>query len=400
MFPNDNSVSGLILKAVKRTMAGEYSRELSVKVRAGLFRLAMLGYKLGGTPVYGLRRQLLDVQGRPKQLLASGERKSIVNERVILVPGPPLEINTVRRIFHEFTAENRTPNAITMRLNREGILYIRGARWTAGTVRNILQDAHYVGIQVWGRTTEFLSGPVKRLPSQRWAICPKAFEPIIPQELFVRAQQKTANYTCRLSDEHILERLKQVLRVHGRLTTKLIEQSGLCPSPTTFHVRFGGLLNVYERLGYNNERQMNIAGRTRIAMIRREVANSLLSHFPNQLEELRISRRFRSRLREIKSGLMISLVIARCCPSTKGEIRWLLDYSGILDEERKWVTILALLNEKNTAVKELRVFPKVDFPGRRVYLRQDNKWFQSGTSLERAADFVDVFNRINGSLGS
>jgi hypothetical protein len=293
MFPNDNSVSGLILKAVKRTMAGEYSRELSVKVRAGLFRLAMLGYKLGGTPVYGLRRQLLDVQGRPKQLLASGERKSIVNERVILVPGPPLEINTVRRIFHEFTAENRTPNAITMRLNREGILYIRGARWTAGTVRNILQDAHYVGIQVWGRTTEFLSGPVKRLPSQRWAICPKAFEPIIPQELFVRAQQKTANYTCRLSDEHILERLKQVLRVHGRLTTKLIEQSGLCPSPTTFHVRFGGLLNVYERLGYNNERQMNIAGRTRIAMIRREVANSLLSHFPNQLEELRISRRFR-----------------------------------------------------------------------------------------------------------
>jgi hypothetical protein len=94
-------------------MAGEYSRELSVKVRAGLFRLAMLGYKLGGTPVYGLRRQLLDVQGGPKQLLAYGERKSIVNERVILVPGPTNEIAAVRRIFHEFVDENRTPNAIT-----------------------------------------------------------------------------------------------------------------------------------------------------------------------------------------------------------------------------------------------------------------------------------------------
>ena len=80
MFMNDDSVSGLILKAVRRTMAGEYSRELSVKVRSGLFRLANLGYKLGGTAVYGLRRQLLDVHGRPKHLLAYGERKSLANE--------------------------------------------------------------------------------------------------------------------------------------------------------------------------------------------------------------------------------------------------------------------------------------------------------------------------------
>ena len=47
MFTNDNSTAGLILKTLKRTMAGEYSRELSVKVRAGLERLAKLGYKLG-----------------------------------------------------------------------------------------------------------------------------------------------------------------------------------------------------------------------------------------------------------------------------------------------------------------------------------------------------------------
>jgi DNA invertase Pin-like site-specific DNA recombinase len=33
IFTNDNSISGLIVKAVKRTMAGEYSRELSVKVK-------------------------------------------------------------------------------------------------------------------------------------------------------------------------------------------------------------------------------------------------------------------------------------------------------------------------------------------------------------------------------
>ena len=86
MFTNDNSTAGLVLKALKRTMAGEYSRELSVKVRAGLERLAKLGYKLGGSAPYGLTRQLLDTQGNPKQVLAYGERKSLANEHVTFVP--------------------------------------------------------------------------------------------------------------------------------------------------------------------------------------------------------------------------------------------------------------------------------------------------------------------------
>jgi DNA invertase Pin-like site-specific DNA recombinase len=401
MFPNDNSMSGLILKAVKRTMAGEYSRELSVKVRAGLFRLATLGYKLGGSAVYGLRRQLLDRKGTPKQLLAYGEHKSITDERVILVPGPPEEIATVRRIFHEFADENRSPHSITARLNRDGIPYLRGAKWRACTVRNILQDPHYVGIQVWGRTTAFLKGPVKRLPSERWAICPKAFEPIISQGLFVRAQQTVASLTCRLSDEQILDRLRQVLKSHGRLTSKLIGHSRLCPAAGTFYLRFGGLLNVYAQLGYSRpEQAAAIASRTRTIVIRRELIKSLLGQFPNQLEEIHLSFRFRSRLRDPRSGLLIAVMIARYCPTKKGEVRWTLDCGGIREEDRNRVTVLALLDEKNTTVKELKVFPRVDFPGTRIYLRKENKWLQSGARLERIADFFDVLKLVRESSSS
>jgi DNA invertase Pin-like site-specific DNA recombinase len=42
-FANDGSLSSVILKNLKRTMAGEYSRELSVKVFAGQCRLIELG---------------------------------------------------------------------------------------------------------------------------------------------------------------------------------------------------------------------------------------------------------------------------------------------------------------------------------------------------------------------
>lgn len=148
MFSNDNTLPDLIMKALKRTMAGEYSRELSVKVRAGLFRLATLGYKPGGHAAYGLRRQLLDVQGRPKRLLADGERKCIATERVVLVPGPPEETAVVERIFHEFADDRRSLNSIAARLNQDGIPFLRGAKWTAAAVTRTVEQVQYIGTQI------------------------------------------------------------------------------------------------------------------------------------------------------------------------------------------------------------------------------------------------------------
>jgi len=58
-FANDGTLPSLLMKALKRTMASEYSRELSAKVLEGLNRLARLGFKQGGLPGYGMRRMLL-----------------------------------------------------------------------------------------------------------------------------------------------------------------------------------------------------------------------------------------------------------------------------------------------------------------------------------------------------
>jgi len=46
-FENDGSLSSSLLKTIKRTMAGEYSRELSVKVFAGQCRLIERGFRQG-----------------------------------------------------------------------------------------------------------------------------------------------------------------------------------------------------------------------------------------------------------------------------------------------------------------------------------------------------------------
>ena len=71
-FANDGSPVSTIVKGVKRAMAGEYSRELSVKVFAGQCRLIELGFRQGGAAGYGLRRMRVDERGEPQDILAPG----------------------------------------------------------------------------------------------------------------------------------------------------------------------------------------------------------------------------------------------------------------------------------------------------------------------------------------
>jgi len=119
-FENDGSIGSNLLKTVKRVMAGEYSRELSVKVFAGQCRLVELGYRQGGAAGYGLRRVLIDENGNPKGELSRGEQKSIQTDRVILVPGPADEQRVVQRMYTMFVDEGRLEREIAQTLNAEG----------------------------------------------------------------------------------------------------------------------------------------------------------------------------------------------------------------------------------------------------------------------------------------
>ena len=118
-FENDGSPVSTIVKGVKRAMAGEYSRELSVKVFAGQCRLIELGYRQGGPPGFGLRRRLIDQSGEIKGDLARGEQKSIQTDRIVLVPGPPEEQDTVRWIYRTFVEDGKIEREIADALNEQ-----------------------------------------------------------------------------------------------------------------------------------------------------------------------------------------------------------------------------------------------------------------------------------------
>jgi DNA invertase Pin-like site-specific DNA recombinase len=180
-FVNDGAMPNVLMKALKRTMAGEYSRELGVKVLAGLKRLARLGFKQGGCPGYGLRRMLVSAKSEPKLQLAHGERKSIATDRVILVPGPIGEVECVREIYRMFVDERRTVYSIARELNRRKVKFVGDSEWDYTAVYNVLSHPKYSGCNVFGRTSQKLGTSSVRMPESEWIQTAKAFTPLVDE---------------------------------------------------------------------------------------------------------------------------------------------------------------------------------------------------------------------------
>jgi DNA invertase Pin-like site-specific DNA recombinase len=182
-FDNDGSIGSILLKNVKRVMAGEYSRELSVKVFAGQCHLVELGFRQGGSAGYGLRRQLIDENRSPKGELQRGERKSLQTDRVVLTLGPQEEIDQVHRIYSMFVDHGFSEQEIAVRLNQEGILTDFARPWTRSSVHQILTNEKYIGNNVFNRVSFKLKQ--KRVVNSRetWVRAEGVYPSVVTQAL-------------------------------------------------------------------------------------------------------------------------------------------------------------------------------------------------------------------------
>src|SRR5579864_8586179 len=211
-FANDGTLPSMIMKALKRAMAGEYSRELGVKVLAGQKRLARFGFKQGGVAGYGLRRMLVSPDRQLKQELSLGQRKNIASDRVILVPGPANEVQVVREIYRMLIEEGRSVYAITRTLNERGVPYQGQSKWNHYAVYKILTHPKYEGVHVFARTSSRLASACVRTPDSQWVVTPGAFAPIVDHETFAKAKGVLRSRTINKSNEDILRSLRELLR--------------------------------------------------------------------------------------------------------------------------------------------------------------------------------------------
>ncbi len=310
-FENDGSPTSNIIKSVKRSMAGEYSRELSTKVFQGACRLIQLGFKQGGTAGYGLRRMLIDQSGQHKGILARGEHKSLQTDRVILTLGPDDEVATVRWVYRAFLDEHLTERDIAERLNARGVLSDLGRPWTRGTVHQLLTNEKYVGNNVYHRTSFKLKKKHVQNPPDMWLRVKSAFPALVSAEDFLKVQEIILARAKRYTDEEMLDRLRQILTQHGRISGLLIDEKDDAPSSAAFRHRFGSLVRAYQLIGYTPDTDLSFIEVNRFLRQKHpEVVQEVIS----QLATLgvQVERNPANDLLILDRELVVSLVLSRC----------------------------------------------------------------------------------------
>jgi hypothetical protein len=361
-------MSSSVLKTLKRSMAAEYSRELSVKVFAGQCRLIELGFRQGGPAGYGLRRQLIDRDRNPKGLLGRGERKSLQTDRVVLVPGPEREIEAVRHIYDLFVTKGNKEREIMEVLNGRGILGEHGRPWTRATVHQVLINPKYIGANVYNRRSYKLKHKRINNPKQMWIWRDGAFEPIVTASLFEQARTIIESRHSHLSDQELLERLRQLLRLQGRLSGILNDETEEMPSSSCYSSRFGSLTRAYALIGWTPDRDYAFVEINR--ELRRKHAD-LIASILDQLLGLgaTVSVNEDNDLLTINAEYTASLILARCRTTHAGNHRWQLRFDESLSPD---IVIAARLEPGNVEIMDYYLLPRLDILMDRLRLRSEN----------------------------
>ena len=387
-FENDGSLSATIIKSMKRAMAGEYSRELSTKVFAGQCRLITLGFRQGGPAGYGLRRQLIDDQRQPKGVLAIGARKSLQTDRVILVPGPLQEVETVRRMYHMFV-EGQSEREIADTLNSESLRTDRNRSWTRGTVHQVLTNEKYVGDNVYNRTSFKLKRRRVRNPPDMWIRSNGAFASIVQPTLFEAVRRIVHDRARRFSNEELLDRLATLLKAMGWLSGLIIDERDDMPSSSVYRTRFGSLIKAYQLVGFSPGRDFDYVEVNRVLRrLHSDVVQETVRTIGSNGGSVHLDPD--TDLMVVNEEFTTSIVIARCSMSATGLRRWKFRLDTSL---RPDITLGIRMDADNRLPLDYYLLPRIDVPCAALRLAETNGFWVDAYRFDALEAFFDLAAR-------
>lgn len=367
-FKNDGSMQANLMKSIKRTMAAEYSRELSAKVFAGQCRLIEKGYKQGGAAGYGLRRMLINEKGEGKGILKRGEYKSLLTDRVILVPGPTEEVDTVNWIYRRFVDDGMTEGGIAAKLNQRGILTDMDKPWTRATVHQVLTNEKYIGNNVFNRSSFKLKiHRVENTPDM-WVRADNAFQGIVDPKDFYAVQGVIRERSRKWSDDDMLSRLKALQVRQGWLSGFIIDEAEDMPSSCAYQCRFGSLIQAYRLIGYTPARDFRYIEINRHL---RKLYTELVDECIAKIQGIggRVQQDAASDLLCINEELNLSIVIARARQTDPEKLRWKVYLDTGLDPDLTLIIRMDAINEKPL---DYYLLPALDVQNPKLHFSEEN----------------------------
>jgi DNA invertase Pin-like site-specific DNA recombinase len=394
-FENDGRMPNEIMKALKRTMAAEYSRELAVKVFAGQRQIVVRGFRGGGIAGYGLRRMMISADGRRKHILRYTERKNLLTDHVVLVPGPKREVECIRTIF-ALAARRQTPRQIAEELNRRKIKRPGYKSWSKGSIYCVLKNEKYMGSNVWGKTNKPLGGYTRRVPPNEWAIKPDAFFPLVSPRQFSRVQRlmRRRNNKIKKPDNYFLNEMRKVLAREGKLSQKLLKVRGVFDHRMYLR-RFGSMMRAYELVGYKPSAHAfrSTEGWRRLQHLRADLFSRVSALFPSQLRIIQRPAQSNRRAVELDNHLQVAVHICRpLASSCDGKPRWLLLGNR---KENDLVALICLSDKSLKGFSGFYLVPEIGSLIKRYkVLREGHPLLAAGKHLESLSEFYEAAKQI------
>ncbi|EBP9946015.1 recombinase family protein [Salmonella enterica] len=351
-FPLESSV----ILNIKRSSAAYHSRNLSEKVFIGQVNLIKLGYHQGGMAGYGLRRLLVDENSIAKEILGFRKRKSIQTDRVILIPGPKNEIKIVNSIYDLFIDDNMPEFIIAERLNEQNIPAENGTLWTRAKIHQILTNEKYIGNNIYNKTSSKLKSRLVKNPKNEWVRCDKAYKPIISKKKYNKAQEIIQLRSVHLTNEELLEKLKQKLESNGKLSGFIIDEDDTGPSSSVYRTRFGGLLRAYTLIGYKPEHDYSYI---QINEALRSFYSGIIEDFKGEIlkSNCYIDEYKYAPMLYINDELLISVLITKCTPMKSGKLRWKVRFDN---SQKADITIVIRMDSQNISPLDFYIIPKIE----------------------------------------
>ncbi len=396
-FANDCTVPSLIMKALKRTMAGEYSRELGNRIYAAQKRMVTLGFKMGAKAGYGLCRKLVSSNPKRNRILNDGEYKGIMSDHVVYVPGPRKEVEVVRRIYELYlnSRGQMGTKRIANYLNENGIPFSYGKRWDFHAVGQILTNPKYAGVNTWGRTSQRLGQKPIKQSQDSWVTKANAFPAIITRETFDRVQRLRERLKQTPTEEQMLRPLKRVLDRKGKLSRRIIDDARATWSVSFYRKRFRNLQNIYDLLNveYSPKVFQRRAEGLKSERLRDEVVKKLMKAFPQNVTGHRLGTRRQRPILLIDDEFSVSVVVARDYKTSFGT-------SGLVVRpvpyEYGELTLMCHIDANRGKIVGLYVMPPLTRHCTQHKFHKDDPWFRSGKRIE-IADFYRTAISLNAS---
>ena len=366
-----SNIADRIMTLLRDESASDYCRQLSQKVWVGQCTLVTKGFRQGGVAGFGLRRMLLDEAGSPKQELAMGQQKSLLTERVILVPGPKKEREIVLWIYDQFIS-GITEAEIAARLNSQGIWNHFGRPWSRGTVCEVLTNEKYIGNNLFNRTSGKMKSKARPNPENAWVRKEQAFEPIVDRSSFSAVQEIYKERNKKFTNDELLQRLHDLYVQRGRLSALIIDEADTLPPSSLFRTRFGGLLRAYRMIGYTPERDYQYVV---INQRLREFHAETVAGIIRQIETLCGRRIFadpETFLLELNDHLFLSIIIIRCFTTPTGTRRWKIRFDSGLHPD---ITIAVRMDTCNKSIHDYYILPALEFSHDQIKLSEKNTGF-------------------------